>query len=128
MLIPGPLRDEGRAVRTQYAQAAARGDAHRRGVAGGHVAQLARGQIEDAVRAMKLGAVDFVTKPFQSEEIVARVNTHLTVQRLQRDLLGRNEELQRQLRVAEEFLKEAQETLEKTVKEWEAAYGEVKID
>jgi hypothetical protein len=27
-----------------------------------------------------------------------------------------------------EFLKEAQETLEKTVKEWEAAYGEVKID
>jgi len=31
----------------------------------------------DKVRAFELGGVDYVTKPFQPEEIQARVNTHL---------------------------------------------------
>ena len=37
--------------------------------------------------------VDFVTKPFEPEDIVVRVHTHLKVQRLQRQLAGRNAEL-----------------------------------
>ena len=48
--------------------------------------------LEDArekVRGLKAGAVDFVTKPFEPEEVLARVHTHLTVQRLQRQLAGR---------------------------------------
>ena len=66
--------------------------------------------LEDArekVRGLEAGAVDFVTKPFQPEEIVARVHTHLTVQRLQRQLAGRNADLQRELAVAQELLNEA---------------------
>jgi DNA-binding NtrC family response regulator len=66
--------------------------------------------LEDArekVRGLEAGAVDFVTKPFQPEEIVARVHTHLTVQRLQRQLAGRNADLQRELAVAQELLSEA---------------------
>jgi DNA-binding NtrC family response regulator len=66
--------------------------------------------LEDArekVRGLEAGAVDFVTKPFQPEEVVARVHTHLTVQRLQRQLAGRNAELQRELAVAQELLTEA---------------------
>ena len=56
--------------------------------------------LEDArekVRGLEAGAVDFVTKPFEPEEVLARVHTHLTVQRLQRQLAGRNAELQREL-------------------------------
>jgi sigma-B regulation protein RsbU (phosphoserine phosphatase) len=29
------------------------------------------------VKGLQLGAVDYVSKPFQSEEVIARVNTHL---------------------------------------------------
>ena len=35
----------------------------------------------DKVRAFQLGAVDYITKPFQSEEVVARLETQLTIQR-----------------------------------------------
>ena len=49
---------------------------------------------EDKVRGLGLGAVDFIAKPFQPEEVIARVNTHLTVQRLQRDLAAANQELE----------------------------------
>jgi adenylate cyclase len=35
------------------------------------------------VRAFGLGAVDYITKPFQAEEVLARLRTHLTLHRLQ---------------------------------------------
>ncbi len=46
------------------------------------------------VRGLELGAVDFVTKPFQAEEVIARVQTHLTINRLQADLADRNAQLE----------------------------------
>jgi eukaryotic-like serine/threonine-protein kinase len=39
---------------------------------------------KDKVRGFEAGAVDFVTKPVQPEEVLARVNTHLAIQRLLR--------------------------------------------
>ena len=39
---------------------------------------------KDKVRGFEAGAVDFITKPFQGEEVLARVNTHLSIQRLLR--------------------------------------------
>ncbi len=36
----------------------------------------------DKVKAFSLGGVDYITKPFQEEEVLARVNTHLTMRRL----------------------------------------------
>ena len=51
----------------------------------------------DKVRGLEVGAVDFVSKPFQKDEVVARVNTHLTLQRLRRQLEARNAELSREL-------------------------------
>ncbi len=47
----------------------------------------------EKVRGFELGAVDYITKPIQPEEVLARVNTHLTIQRLQHDLLEKNQEL-----------------------------------
>jgi len=40
----------------------------------------------DKVRGFKMGAVDFITKPFQHEEVLARVTTHLTIQRQKEQL------------------------------------------
>jgi len=40
----------------------------------------------DKVRAFSLGAVDYVTKPFQMPEVLARVRTHLQLRRTQREL------------------------------------------
>jgi two-component system sensor histidine kinase/response regulator len=48
----------------------------------------------DKVRAFHAGGVDYVTKPFDAEEVGARVHTHLTIRRLQIDLQHRYEELQ----------------------------------
>lgn len=40
----------------------------------------------DKIKGFKLGAVDYITKPFQQEEIVARVNVQLKLQNLNREL------------------------------------------
>ncbi|MGD9731805.1 MAG: diguanylate cyclase [Desulfamplus sp.] len=42
--------------------------------------------VADKVKAFEMGAVDYITKPFQAEEILARVNTHLSLRRTQKML------------------------------------------
>jgi putative two-component system response regulator len=42
--------------------------------------------VDDKVRGFAAGGLDYVTKPFQAAEIVARVETHLKVRALQREL------------------------------------------
>src|SRR6185436_2103264 len=69
-------------------------------------------ETKDKVRGLEVGAVDFVSKPFQSDEVVARVNTHLTMQRLRRQLEARNAELARELAVAQELLTDARRRVE----------------
>lgn len=63
-------------------------------------------QTEDKVKGLELGAVDYITKPFQPEEVIARVNTHLTLRCLQQ-----------QLSIANAELTELNENLEKKVEE-----------
>ena len=63
----------------------------------------------EKVRGLELGAVDFVNKPFQAEEVLARVRTHLTIRDLQKHLRSRNEELEHELTVAQELLREARD-------------------
>ena len=48
----------------------------------------------DKVRGFALGAVDYITKPIQSEEVLARLKTHVTMQSLQRTLAENNVRLQ----------------------------------
>src|SRR6185436_15385425 len=69
-------------------------------------------ETKDKVRGLRAGAVDFVSKPFQSDEVVARVNTHLTLQPLRRQLETRNTELARELAVAQELLTDARRRVE----------------
>jgi DNA-binding response OmpR family regulator/two-component sensor histidine kinase len=42
---------------------------------------------ENKVKALELGAVDYVTKPFQAQEVLARVKTHLQLRRLTQETL-----------------------------------------
>jgi len=47
----------------------------------------------DKVKGLSLGAVDYITKPFQKEELLARVRTHLHLKRLIESLETQNQEL-----------------------------------
>ncbi|MGE5658642.1 MAG: response regulator [Actinomycetota bacterium] len=47
----------------------------------------------DKVKGFEVGAVDYITKPFQHEEVLSRIKTHLTIRNLQKSLQERNEEL-----------------------------------
>ena len=47
---------------------------------------------EDKVRGFEAGGVDYITKPFQREELLARVETHLFMRHLQRDMLREMDE------------------------------------
>jgi len=83
-------------------------------------------ETEDKVRGFSAGAVDYLTKPVQKEELVARVTTHLrlrklteqlehTVQQRTRELIAANQQLTREIaeRVrAGEELRTAKETAE----------------
>lgn len=46
----------------------------------------AKTEKEDVITGLKLGAVDYVTKPFNQEELLARVNTHLELQTAKEEL------------------------------------------
>jgi two-component system, sensor histidine kinase and response regulator len=47
----------------------------------------------DKVKAFSAGGVDYVMKPFQIEELEARIETHLALRRLQREVEAKNTEL-----------------------------------
>lgn len=49
----------------------------------------------DIVAGFEIGAVDYVGKPFNTNELLARINTHLTIDQLRRSLAEKNEELAR---------------------------------
>ncbi|MBE9039497.1 response regulator [Oscillatoriales cyanobacterium LEGE 11467] len=51
-------------------------------------------EVFDKVKGFKIGGVDYITKPFQIEEVLARIENQLTIQRLQKQLLSQNEVLQ----------------------------------
>src|SRR5271165_4675726 len=51
-------------------------------------------ETEDKVRGFRCGAVDYISKPFQFEEVQARVETHLELHRLQRELKMQNDLLE----------------------------------
>jgi len=53
----------------------------------------ARGETESIVEGFQIGGVDYIVKPFQHEEVCARVRTHLTIKRLQDELREANDKL-----------------------------------
>jgi len=57
----------------------------------------------DKVKAFTSGGVDYIIKPFQFEEVLARVETHIALMNLQRQLQQANRELQKRLEELDAF-------------------------
>ncbi|MEG5238167.1 response regulator [Microcoleus sp. AT9b-C3] len=54
-------------------------------------------EVLDKLTAFQVGGVDYVTKPFHVAEVLARIEHQLTIQRLKKQLLNRNKELQEEI-------------------------------
>jgi two-component system, sensor histidine kinase and response regulator len=48
----------------------------------------------DRLQGFRVGAVDYITKPLYHEEVLARINAHLTIRRQQQQLQEQTEQLQ----------------------------------
>jgi adenylate cyclase len=55
----------------------------------------AKTETEDIVKGFDLGAVDYLTKPFNPPELKVRVNTHLQLRRSKQEVEEKNEQLER---------------------------------
>jgi DNA-binding response OmpR family regulator len=62
---------------------------------------------EDKVKAFRAGGVDFISKPFQIEEVYARVETQLKLHGLQRALKTQNQRLEELVELRTQELAEA---------------------
>lgn len=69
-------------------------------------------QIEDKIKGFTSGAVDYVSKPFQKEEVIARVTTHLKLRQSQKDIEKEQEKSESLLRnvLPQAVAKELKET------------------
>jgi signal transduction histidine kinase len=77
-------------------------------------------EVLDKVKAFSVGGVDYLSKPFQIEEVLARVETHLTLRNLQKSLQNKNTELEQEIirrKQAELLLAEYSHSLEQRVHE-----------
>jgi diguanylate cyclase (GGDEF)-like protein/PAS domain S-box-containing protein len=69
----------------------------------------------DIVRGFTVGGVDFVTKPFKSEVLKARIETHLTISNLQSNLKTINDNLEKLVDERTVELKNTNKSLEKEI-------------
>ncbi|CAC5340068.1 MULTISPECIES: response regulator [Planktothrix] len=53
-------------------------------------------QIEDIMQAFSAGGVDYITKPFKVDEVLARVKNQLTICNLKKKLMEQNQQLLQQ--------------------------------
>ena len=86
-------------------------------------------EAKDKVRGLELGAVDFISKPFDPDEVLARVETHLKIRRLESSLMRNNraledanarmrEDLQAAARVQRSFLPRSLPEIDGAHLEW----------
>jgi signal transduction histidine kinase len=68
----------------------------------------------DKVKGLSLGAVDYITKPFRTEEVLARAKVHLQIYYLTKELASKNEELEEKVSERTHELSQAIETLQKS--------------
>jgi signal transduction histidine kinase len=69
-------------------------------------------KVDDKIKAFTSGGVDYVTKPFQPEDLLARVNTHLTLRKVQKQLEDQNNQLDELVRRKSRELSEAHDRLD----------------
>ena len=79
-------------------------------------------EVVDKVKGFAAGGIDYITKPFQSQELLARVETHLALKRLQKQIEAQNVELQREIIKS----KQAEEKIKHAAEEWRTTFDSIK--
>jgi PAS domain S-box-containing protein len=69
----------------------------------------AASDLEERVKGLAVGAVDYITKPFQKEELLARVRTHIELSRLRENLEIQVSEKTAELTIIVDHLRETEE-------------------
>ena len=88
----------------------------------------ALGEVLDKVKAFSVGGVDYITKPFQLEEVLARIETHLTIRNLQKQLTEQNVRLRQEVSVrlqAEQAEREKSQKLTEAMQELKLAQAQL---
>lgn len=74
----------------------------------------------DKVTAFEVGGIDYITKPFQVQEVLVRISNHLNIRQLQQQLESQNVQLQQEVRdriAAQQALEDLNRQLEHRVVE-----------
>jgi signal transduction histidine kinase len=82
---------------------------------------------DNKVKGFSNGGVDYITKPIEEEELIARIKTHLILRKIRQQLQTQNQELQQEISVCqgtELKLKKSQQILEKVNEQLEARVAE----
>ncbi len=74
-------------------------------------------QLDNKVKGFEVGGVDYITKPFQFPEVLARVQTHLALRFLQVQLIEANRDLEKRVQERTLELMEANRELENEIAE-----------
>ena len=85
----------------------------------------------DIIKGFEVGGVDYITKPFQVEEILTRVQTHLDLFKLQHQLEKQNENLKHAIKESENAqsaLQKSHDEIEQRVKERTAKLNETNVE
>lgn len=77
----------------------------------------------DKVKALAEGAQDYITKPFSSAELVARVKAHLRIKQLQDEVISAKEKLEAMSNNTQHRIKLLQDELIATKEKLEAIYN-----
>ena len=71
----------------------------------------------DKVKAFKVGGTDYITKPLNNEEVIARIENQIKIIRLQREISMQNIKLKQQYLERTEQLQKTEQSLQKSQKE-----------
>ena len=77
-------------------------------------------EVANKLKGFEVGGIDYITKPFQKDDVLARINIHLTLRRLHKQLEAQNLTLQEEVcqrGEAEKALQKAHNELEQRVRE-----------
>jgi DNA-binding NtrC family response regulator len=83
----------------------------------------ARNETESLVQGFDVGGVDYITKPVRPEEVLSRVATHFKLDRLTRDLVEKNAQLEKQAA----DLTEAYQNLQSEIRKREQAEDALEV-